>query len=203
MRIAADELDDQAAHRLLKGCVVPRPVAWISTLGLNGVANAAPYSCFAFVATRPPMVAVSIEPRGTGKKDTLRNIEDTGEFVVNVVPETLAEAMNRSAEDFPPEISEIDVVGATALAGERVRAPRIGESPVQLECRATRILDVGLSGHRLVLGEVLLFHVRDDLYRNGEIDVAALRPIGRLGGNGYVRMGEAFELDRPWLRRNP
>jgi flavin reductase (DIM6/NTAB) family NADH-FMN oxidoreductase RutF len=201
VRIEAGTLDRDASHRLMKGCVVPRPIAWVSSIGPEGVPNAAPYSCFTFVATLPPMVAFAVEPRGGQKKDTLRNIEQTGEFVVNVVPEHLAEAMNRTAEDYPPEVSEILQVGLTPQPGERVRAPRIAECPISLECRLVKVVELGRSRHSLVIGEVLVFHIRDDLHRNGEIDVPRLRPLGRLGGNQYVRLGETFELDRPWLRK--
>lgn len=201
MRIEASSLDRQAAHELLKGCVAPRPIAWISTLSAAGVANAAPYSCFTFVALVPPMVCFSVEPRADGtKKDTLRNAELMRDFVVNLVPEELAEAMNASAEDLPPEVSEIARLGLTTAPGERVRAPRIAESPVNLECRVMQVLELGRSRNSLVIGEVLLVHVRDDLYREGTIDVAHLRPIARLAGNDYCRLGEVFQLDRPWLR---
>jgi flavin reductase (DIM6/NTAB) family NADH-FMN oxidoreductase RutF len=200
VRIDTATLDSRAAHELLKGCVSPRPIAWISTLSAAGVANAAPYSCFTFVATVPPMVCFSVERRNGQKKDTLRNAEHTGDFVVNLVPEELAAAMNASAQDFPPEVSEILKVGLTPAASERVRAPRIAECPASLECRVTQIIELGRSCHSLVIGEVLVLHVRDDLYRDGTIDVSRLRPVGRLAGNEYCRLGEVFELDRPWLR---
>lgn len=200
MRIDTSLLSGEAVHQLLKGCVAPRPVAWISTLSCDGVANAAPYSCFTFVATDPPMVCFSVELRGGHKKDTLRNLEYTGDFVVNLVSEDLAAAMNASAADFPPDVSEILEVGLTPVAGERVRSPRIGECPASLECRVKQILELGRSRHSLVIGEVLLIHVRDDLYRDGTIDASRLRPVARLAGNQYCRLGEVFELDRPWLR---
>ena len=199
MRIEASRLDPQASHDLLKACVVPRPIAWISTLGSNGVANAAPYSCFTFVATVPPMVCFSVELRHGQKKDTLRNLEHTGDFVVNLVSEELAEAMNATAEDFPPEVSEILKVGLTPVPGDAVRSPRIAECPVSLECRVTQIVALGRSRHSLVIGEVLLVHVRDEFARDGSIDLSRLRPVGRLAGNQYCRIGEVFELERPWL----
>jgi flavin reductase (DIM6/NTAB) family NADH-FMN oxidoreductase RutF len=200
MRIDVATLDSQASHDLLKGCVSPRPIAWISTLSRAGVANAAPFSCFTFVATVPPMVCFSVELRDGQKKDTLRNVEYTGDFVVNLVSEDLAAAMNASAENFPPDVSEILKVGLTPAHSERVRAPRIAECPASLECRVTQVLELGRSRHSLIIGEVLLIHVRDDLYRNGTIEVSRLRPVGRLAANQYSRLGEVFELDRPWLR---
>jgi flavin reductase (DIM6/NTAB) family NADH-FMN oxidoreductase RutF len=201
VRIEACKLDGHASHDLLKACVVPRPIAWISTQDDNGVANAAPYSCFTFVATVPPMVCFSVELRDGRKKDTLRNIEQTGDFVVNLVSEELAEAMNATAEGFPPEVSEILKVGLTPVAGEAVQSPRIAECAVSLECRVTQILELGRSRHSLVIGEVVLVHVRDEFTRDGSIDLSQLRPVGRLAGNQYCLVGEVFELERPWLSR--
>jgi len=201
VRIDTSTLNGEASHQLLKGFVAPRPVAWISTLSREGVANAAPYSCYTFVATVPPMVCFSVELRDGRKKDTLRNVEDTGDFVVNLFGEDLVQPMNATAEDFPPDVSEILKVGLTPAPGERVRAPRISECPASLECRAVQIIELGRSRHSLVIGEVLFAHVRDDLYRDGTLDVVRLRPVGRLAGNQYCRLGEVFELDRPWLRR--
>lgn len=216
MRIDAKTLSDKAAHDLLKGCVVPRPIAWVTTLGPGGVVNAAPYSCFTFVATRPPMVCFSVERRGAEKKDTLRNLERTGDFVVNVVPDSLAEAMNATSADYPPDVSELAEVGLTAAASDRVTSPRIAECPISLECRVSEVLELGASpgdpkrrkarlgtpGHSLVIAEVLVFHVRDELYRNGEIDQSLLRPVGRLSGNLYLRAADVFELARPWLEND-
>jgi flavin reductase (DIM6/NTAB) family NADH-FMN oxidoreductase RutF len=200
VRIEAGTLDGEAAHQLLKGCVVPRPIAWVSTLGSNGVINAAPYSCFTFAATVPPTVCFAVELRRGQKKDTLRNVEFTGDFVVNVAGEDLAGPMNASAEDFPPEVSEVVTLGLTPARSEQVRSPRIAECPISMECRLTQIVELGRSRHSLIVGEVLVFHVRDDLYEDGTIRVSRLRPLGRLAGNQYCRLGEVFELDRPWLR---
>ena len=200
MRIDAKTLDADAVHQLMKGCVAPRPIAWISTVSSAGVANAAPFSCFTFLATSPPMVGFSVERRGTEKKDTLRDLEHTGDFVVNVVSEDLAAPMNATAEDCPPDVSEILEAGLTPKASDRVRSPRIAECPISMECRVVQVIELGLSRHSFVIGEVLVFHIRDELYRDGEIDLQLLRPLGRLSGNQYVRLGETFELDRPWLR---
>ena len=199
MRIDAASLDAAAAHDLLKACVVPRPIAWVSTIGPDDVTNAAPFSCFTFLSTCPPQVGFCIEQRGSRRKDTLINLEHTGDFVVNVVGEALAEPMNRTAADYPPDVSEIVAVGLTAVAGEMVRAPRIAECPISMECRVVDIVELPASRHRFVVGEVLLFHVQDALYKDGQIDQQALKPLARLAGNQYGRIGEVFELDRPWL----
>ena len=199
MRIDAASLDEAAAHDLLKACVVPRPIAWISTTGPDSVANAAPFSCFTFLSTKPPQVGFCIERRGDGKKDTLVNLEHTGDFVVNVVSEPLAEPMNRTAADYPPDVSEILEVGLTPMPGEMVRSPRIAECPISMECRVLDVVKLPASEHRFVIGQVLLFHIQDALYRDGQIDLTTLKPLARLAGNQYGRIGEVFELDRPWL----
>ena len=201
MRIDAASLDEAAAHDLLKACVAPRPIAWISTAGPNSVANAAPFSCFTFLSTRPPQVGFCIEQRGDSKKDTLINLERTGDFVVNVVTESLAEPMNRTADDYPPDVSEILEVGLTPVPGEQVRSPRIAECPISLECRVLDVIQLPASQHRFVVGQVLLFHVQDAVCKDGQIDHEALKPLARLAGNQYGCIGKVFELDRPWLSK--
>jgi len=200
MRLDCAALEDHELHDLMKACVVPRPIAWVSTVGADGVANAAPYSCYTFVAIQPPMLAFSVELRPDGsKKDTLTNIESSGEFVVNVVPERLAEAMNATADDHPPEADEIALVGLTALPSRSVAAPRIAECPIAMECRLHRLLPLEPSRSTLVLGEVLAVEIDPEAMRDGTIDAEAWRPVARLDGNRYAHQGELFELDRPWL----
>jgi len=200
MRIDTRSIDGRRAHDLLKSCVVPRPIAWISTIDGSGVVNAAPYSCFTFVATEPPMVCFSVERAlAGGKKDTLLNAEETGDFVVNMVPESLAEVMNQCAEDIAHGVSELDRIGLHPQSSEMVLFPRIAESPVSLECRVAKVLELGRSRHSLVIGEVLLLHIQDDFYAQGTVDLQRLRPVGRLAGNQYCKLGEPFELPRPWL----
>ena len=199
MQLDPAQLDEGTVHNLLKACVVPRPIAWVSTLGPNGIVNAAPFSCFTFLATRPPMLGLSIERRGTAKKDTLVNLERSGDFVVNLVTEDLAEAVNATAAPYPAEVSELAAVELHAVASDRVQSPRIAESPLSLECRVERILELGESRHSLVIGTVVMFHIQDAYSRDGGIDVAALKPLARLAGDQYGRIREIFELSRPWL----
>ena len=201
MRIDAASLDEAAAHDLLKGCVAPRPIAWISTVGPDSVSNAAPFSCFTFLSTKPPQVGFCVEQRGDDEKDTLVNLEHTGDFVVNVVSESLAEPMNRTADDYPPEVSEILEVELTPVPSEMVQAPRIAECPVSMECRVVDVVRLPGSRHRFVVGQVLLFHIEDALYKDGQIDMKALKPLARLAGNQYGCIGKVFELDRPWLSK--
>lgn len=200
MRLDCSTLRDHELHDLMKACVVPRPIAWVSTISVDGVANAAPYSCFTFVAIQPPMIAFSVELKPDGQeKDTLRNIQASGEFVVNVVPEGLAEEMNATADTFPPEVDEIDRVGLTTVRCVSVVVPRIAESPIAMECRLVRLLQLEPSRNTLVIGEVLAVEVDEGAVRNGAIDAVAWRPLGRLDGNRYALLGETSELERPWL----
>ncbi|NKC29480.1 flavin reductase family protein [Falsiroseomonas selenitidurans] len=197
-------LDTATAYRLLVGCVVPRPIAWITSIDAAGRVNAAPFSSYNYVATSPPMLAINIATRaGTDGqvKDTARNIRDSGEFVVNVATEATMEAMHQSAQDFPPEVSEAEALGLALLPSRLVRPPRIAAAPVQMECRLDRIVPLGRGINTLYIGEVVAFHLRGDVYDGTRVDSAALRPVARLGGPFYATLGEIIE--RPMLQRPP
>lgn len=198
-----EQLDTETAYRLLVGCVVPRPVAWITTVDAEGCVNAAPFSSFNYVATSPPMLAVNIALRpGSGKvKDTARNIMDTREFVVNVATEANMELMHRTAQEFPPGVSEAEALGIPLLPSRHVRAPRIGLSPVQMECRLDQVVTLGRGINTLFIGEVVAFHLAPEVYDGSRVDSVAMRPIARLGGPFYAGLGEIF--NRPMLQRPP
>lgn len=179
---------------LLTSIVVPRPIGWISTVGASGVPNVAPHSYFNAFSDDPPIVGFA----SLGVKDTLRNVRHTWDFVANIVSEELAVAMNDTAADFPPEESEFLWAGLTPAPSVRVRAPRVAESKVAMECRVLHILELGRTPSFLVIGEVLLFHIDPQIVRNGRIDPALLRPVGRLAGSGYSRTADGlFQLRRP------
>ena len=188
-----------SVYKLLIGCVVPRPIAWVSTIGADGIANLAPFSFFAGVCHDPPTVAFSAGPREGAKKDTIRNVEHTGDFVVNVVDDAHAESMNLTSGEYSPEVDEFALVGLTPAPSFRVTAPRVAGAPVSMECRVERIIPVGRGPHSLVLGEIVYFHVRDDLFDapTGRIDVHRLHAVGRLAGNLYARTHDIFEMKRP------
>jgi flavin reductase (DIM6/NTAB) family NADH-FMN oxidoreductase RutF len=199
MELDPRKLKPESAYKLLIGCVVPRPIAWVSTVGPDGVNNLAPFSFFMGVCGEPPTVAFSSGPRLRDHKDTVRNVEHTGDFVVNVVDDDRAEQMNLSSGEYGPEVDEFALTGLTAAPGIRVRAPRVVEAPVSLECRLDRIVPVGRGPHSLVLGEIVYFHVRDDVYdaATGRIDVGRLKPVGRLAGHQYAHIHDIFEMKRP------
>ena len=192
-------MSSQAVYKLLIGCVVPRPIAWVSTLGPDGVPNLAPFSFFMAVCNEPPTVAFSSSPRAGARKDTTVNVLHTGDFVVNVVDDDLAEQMNLTSGEYPPEVDEFALTGLHAVPGVKVRAPRLAEAPISLECRLDRIVPVGHGPHSLILGEIIYWHVRDEIYdqATGRIDLHRLRPVGRLAGNSYAHIHDIFEMKRP------
>ncbi len=196
-------LDTETAYRLVVGCVAPRPVAWITTVDEQGLVNAAPFSSYNYVATSPPMLAINIASRpGSGNtKDTARNIRRSREFVVNVATEHNMELMHRSAQEFAPDVSEIEALGIPLLPSRHVKPPRIAISPVQMECRLDQVIVLGRGINTLYIGEVVAFHLRDDIYDGQRVDTAAMRPIARLGGPYYSGLGEIFH--RPMLQKPP
>ena len=197
MRIDPSDLDVKAGYRLLISSIVPRPIALVSTVGAGGVLNAAPFSMFMGVSSNPPMLAVSVASRKGVEKDTTRNIKETGDFVVNVVDEALAEKMNLTSADLPPEESEFEYAGLTPVDSVMVRSPRIEEAPISMECRLLRSIALGLSPNELMIGEIVLFHAAERLVRNGVVDVRELKPVGRLGESLYCRVTDIFEMKRP------
>jgi flavin reductase (DIM6/NTAB) family NADH-FMN oxidoreductase RutF len=194
-------------YKLMIGAIVPRPIAFVSTVSAAGLPNLAPFSYFTACSSNPPCVCFS--PTGRGPefpcKDTLRNARETGEFVINIVSEGFAAQMNACSADFPPEVNEFEVSGLTPIASLRVRPLRVAESHFQMECVVRQIVTVSdkPGGGSLVIGEVVLFHVDeavlvspDDVFK---IDPDRLRAIGRMGGPTYVRTLDRFNMARPKL----
>jgi flavin reductase (DIM6/NTAB) family NADH-FMN oxidoreductase RutF len=190
------------AYRLITSVVVPRPIAFVSTLGPDGTPNLAPFSFFTVVCANPLTICFAPMRKGPGaeKKDTLKNLEASGEFVVNVVDERWADAMNLTSADFAPDVSEFEAARFTPAPCEVVRAPRVLESPVSLECRTHHVIEVGQGpgSGSLVLGTVVRAHVREDVFVNGLVQVGeGWQPIARCGGATYIRLTDTFELARP------
>lgn len=190
MRLPAETLTAEAAYRLLVGCVVPRPIAWVTTVSKRGHVNAAPFSAFTFVSNKPPMVGVSIGRKAGVLKDTARNAIDRGEFVVNIGNVDLLEQLHMSASEYAEDVSEIVELGIEVVDSERVDTPRIARAPVSLECRLNRVIEFGDMTSGFYVGEVVMFHVHDELLKDGKIETKALRPICRLGGPHYATLGE-------------
>lgn len=188
-------------YKLMIGTIVPRPIAFVSTVDAAGVRNLAPFSYFTGCSTNPPVVCFCSAVRSgpNPHKDTLRNIEATGEFVINVVTEEIAGQMNRTAIEAPPEVDEFEFSGLTPLASDLIRPPRVTESKIQMECRLRQIVRVSEKpgGGSLVLGDVLRFHVLESLLDGYKVDPGKLKAIGRMGGPSYVRTQDRFDMDRP------
>ena len=187
------------AYRFLVSAVVPRPIAFVSTLSPAGVRNLSPFSYYMGVGTNPPTLAISVIQREGQVKDTARNILETREFVVNAATEDLAPRVVRASGDYAPELDEFEIAGLTAAPSERVRPPRVVESPLNMECRLYGSMNVGGQPYAsvVIVGEVLVAHVRDDLWAEGMVQADRLRPIARLGANLYTPLGKIFALDRP------
>ena len=193
----------QDIYKLMIGSIVPRPIALVSTLSRDGVRNLAPFSFFTGISSRPPLICFCPGPRSVEgpRKDTLINIWMTKEFVVNIVSEEIAEAMNLTSGEYPPEVDEFEVAGLTPLPSDLVKPPRVAESHVSMECRLHLAIEFGdqPGGGNLIVGEILRFHVDERVVSgNLRIDPDQLRPIGRMGGpTGYTRTRDRFDMIRP------
>ncbi len=192
-------LSERELGRLLTAAIIPRAIGWISTVSADGIPNLAPFSFFTGVSYSPPTVLFCVGQRPTAAyryKDTLQNARETGEFAVNFVTEELAEAMNASAVETPPEVDEFERASVTAAASHLIRAPHVAESPLHFECRVQEIVDAGAA--HIIIGKVVHARINDDIYAGeGRINLERYRPIGRTSGAGYIRQGERFELRRP------
>ncbi len=185
-------------YKLLVTAVLPRPIAFVSTLSKDGVPNLAPFSFFNAFCGDPPIVGFS--PNSNPPKDSLVNAAETREFVVNIVNEDIAEQMNMTSPRFPPEVNEFEIAKLTPAPCVMVKAPRVLESPINLECKVTQIIELSNrpEANSLVLGQVVYFHVNDAVLDDrGRIDPLKLRAIGRMGGTGYCRSTDLFHMVRP------
>ena len=188
-------------HKLLIGSIVPRPIAFVSTLAPDGTPNLAPFSFFTAISSDPPAICFAPGHRACddARKDTFNNIQATGEFVVNVVTESILVQANATATEFPPEIDEFRESGLTPAPSRVVKPPRVLESPINMECRLHQIVTLGpdrAGGAFLVIGIIVMFHVADALYADGRIDIEKLQPVARLGGIEFTTLGRRIALPR-------
>jgi len=193
---AFSELSARDRYKLLIGTVIPRPIALVTTVSPQGRANAAPFSFFNCLSADPAILAVGVENHeDMSFKDTARNVRETEHFTVNIVDDALLAAMNVCAVPFPPDVDELTEAGLTAVPGTHVSCPRILEAPAALECRRYMTLEVGRS-REIILGEVLGVFIRSDAVNpaNKHVDQRAMDAIGRLGGHGYNRIRDQFDL---------
>lgn len=200
MILEPEDLNSKDRYKLMIGTILPRPIAWVSTIDEAGNLNLAPFSFFT-VGAMEPMTLIfcpQVHSDTLIKKDTLRNIEAIPEFVVNLTDEETAQQMNRTATVLPYGQSEFEFAGVTPVPSDTVRVPRVKEAPVAFECVLQRIVIIneGSGGGSAVFGEVKRIHIRDDIYVDSYIRLEALKPIGRLAGSGYTRVTDVFNMDR-------
>jgi len=189
MEYAPEDLNSRDCYKVLTGFVLPRPIAWITTVGPTGVVNAAPFSFFNVFSEEPPLCMFAVNPRPDGRaKDTVVNIERTGEFVVNLADEPLARAMHDSSGDFPPEIGEPGYLGLNLAPSTRVAVPRLADAPWAMECKIWKVIDVN-GRRKLILGEGVNFYIRDELWDGSAMRVHMDRyhPVGRMFADRYCR----------------
>jgi len=195
------DMSSRDAYRLLIGSVVPRPIAWVSTVSADGVGNLAPFSFFNAVTSSPPMVVVSVSHRDGALKDTARNVKEVPELVLNIVNEDVAEAMNATSEELPFDVDELKLANLTPVPSTQVRPVRVAEAPIQIECRVEQLIPVGrgTEGNILILAEVLAYHLDEAVFdiERKRIRQDRLRAIGRMAGDGYCRTRDQFEMIRP------
>ncbi|MFQ6604933.1 MAG: flavin reductase family protein [Fidelibacterota bacterium] len=195
------ELTHKDNYKLMIGSIVPRPIAFVSTVSRAGISNLAPFSFFNGVCSNPPTVAFAPVRRSSdGKqKDTLVNIRETGEFVINIPGEDILTELVETAREFPPEINEFEAAGLTPIPSLKIGAPRVDEAKISMECTLQQIIEIGdgsAGSGFLVLGTIVTYHIADEIYDQGRILLEKLRPVGRLAGNGYCRVTDTFEKVR-------
>ena len=194
MIIDPSEIDTHSVYKLLAGSVVPRPIAWVSSCSRDGVLNLAPFSFFTVASRQPPMLAISIGPRTGGEdyaKDTLTNLRETQEFVINIVSMQLANAMHETAINHAPDVDEFSRAGVTPADCEVIKTPRVAEAKISMECTVEHMLKLG--SDYLVVGQMQRYHIEDELISNGRIDLKALDPLGRMAGN-FTKIETLFDL---------
>jgi len=207
MNIQPQEIPFRDLYRLLITTVAPRPIAWVSTMNREGELNLAPFSFFNVLSASPPLLGFCPGNRssgerkalGSGFKDTLQNVRETGEFVVNTVTYPLVEAMNLTSGDYESSVNEFEVAKLTMRPSQHVKPPQVAESPVSFECALHTILEFGTEtlGGNLIIGRILSIHMADEILRDGRVDGQLLDLVGRMGGMQYARTTDRFDLARP------
>ncbi|MBQ4900476.1 flavin reductase family protein [Paenibacillus sp. Marseille-P2973] len=188
-------------YKLLTGSIIPRPVAFVTTLSGTGVLNAAPFSYFNIVTADPPMISVSVQRKQGLPKDTARNAMELGAFVVHISDESNIEQINEAAAALPPDESEIALAGLTPVPSESIPVPGVAEAKVRMECVLERAIQLGGTAEHpaadLLIGRVVRFHIAESVYEGGRITAAELKAISRLAGNDYAALGPVFSIRRP------
>ncbi|CRK85159.1 nitrilotriacetate monooxygenase component B [Neobacillus massiliamazoniensis] len=187
-------------YKFLIGSIIPRPIAFVTSISKDGILNGAPFSYFNIVSANPPLISLAIQRSGGGQKDTARNIIESKEFVVHIVNEQNVEKINQTAASLPPHQSEIELAHLTPIESEKISVPGVEEAKIRMECVLEHSLELGgldTPSCDLIIGKVVQFHIENDLYEKGRIDPRGLGAISRLAGNDYAKIGEIFTIDRP------
>ena len=203
LQINPDSTKVPTLYKLLIGGVIPRPIAFVSTINKAGQGNLAPFSFFNAVSSNPPCVMISVARKPSGeKKDSLLNIEETGEFVVNSANQWLLEPLVHCAAEYPYGVNEMEQVGLTSVPSVKVKPPRVKESAFQLECEVYKTVEIGdgsPGSSTVIFGRVVLFHILESAYKDEKVLVDVLKPIARLGGISYSGLGDQFSIPVPKL----
>lgn len=188
-------------HKLMIGGIIPRPVAFVTTQSDTGIVNGAPFSFFNVVSSRPPMISLSIQREKGIRKDTAQNIVSTKEFVVHVTSEEYIDKINETAARYSPEVDELSISGMNKVTSTKIKTPGVEEAKIRLECVLEHILpledDESVVSCDVVIGRIVQFHIADEVYDQGKIKPDALKPVSRLAGNDYAKLGELFTIERP------
>ena len=199
--IDPNDLQERENYKFLIGSIIPRPIAFVTSVNEDSVVNGAPFSFFNVVSSNPPMISVSVQRKKGQMKDTSRNIAANGEFVVHVVSEEFVRAINETAANLPPDESEIERAGLTLVPSDIVKVPGVQEAKVRFECTLEQTLTLGGDengpGCDLLIGRVRKYHIEEDLYKEGYIDKDQLRAMSRLAGNDYATIGDVVTIERP------
>lgn len=187
-------------YKFLIGSIIPRPIAFVTTISKEGILNGAPFSYFNIVSSNPPMISLAIQRSEGRQKDTARNIIENKEFVVHIVDEQNVEKVNQTAANLPPNQSEIELANLTPIESIKISVPGVQEAKIRMECLLERSLELGgidSPGCDLIIGKVVQFHIKNEIYENGRIDARGLGAVSRLAGNDYAKIGEVFSIERP------
>ncbi|PFO06581.1 hypothetical protein COJ85_06620 [Bacillus sp. AFS076308] len=200
LSIDPDLLSERENYKFLIGSIIPRPIAFVTSISKDGVLNGAPFSYFNIVSSNPPMISLSIQRSAGGQKDTARNITESKQFVVHIVDEHNVEKINKTAAGLPPNQSEIELTHLTPVDSIKISVPGVKEAKIRMECSLEHSLELGgldTPGCDLIIGKVVQFHIDNDIYEKGRIDPRGLAAVSRLAGNNYAKIGEIFEIERP------
>lgn len=187
-------------YKLMIGSIIPRPIAFVTSLGEDGALNGAPFSYFNVVSSNPPMISISIQRKGTERKDTASNIISNKEFVVHIVDEDNVEKINMTAANLPANESEVNLAGLTEVSSTNISVPGVKEAKIRMECTLEHVVELGEPDSTtgdLIIGKVVQFHINEDIYEDGRIDPKGLAAVSRLAGISYAKVGEIFDMERP------